>query len=85
MLALLLDAGANIYATDESGMTAIHWAIQNGSEATVKLLLDRGARLDIKDKIDRTALIYAELRNQKKLVEMIKTAAATRPATRANP
>jgi ankyrin repeat protein len=40
---LLLDAGAAVDGRGEGGFTALHAAAQNGDEALVRLLLDRGA------------------------------------------
>ena len=40
---VLLDAGADVNAQGEGGFTALHAAAQNGDEALVRLLLERGA------------------------------------------
>jgi uncharacterized protein len=40
---LLLDAGADPNGEGEGGFTALDAAVQNGDEATIGLLLDRGA------------------------------------------
>lgn len=41
---------------DEQGNTPLHWAVYQGSEAVVRLLLDRGADLEAKNCIGWTAL-----------------------------
>lgn len=40
---LLLDAGADVDGQEEGGFTALHSAAQNGDDALVCLLLERGA------------------------------------------
>ncbi|MBN2497755.1 MAG: ankyrin repeat domain-containing protein [Deltaproteobacteria bacterium] len=49
---LLLDAGADANATDGSHETPLHWAALGGQGRIVDLLLERGARVDVK--ADRT-------------------------------
>jgi hypothetical protein len=51
---LCLYHGADINAVDGTGMTALHGAAQKGSDQVVQYLADRGAKLDTKDKRDRT-------------------------------
>lgn len=46
----LLDNGANIDQLDESGETAIYWAIDQDYPEAAEKLVQRGANLDIKDK-----------------------------------
>lgn len=48
---LLLDRGANIDACDYDGSTSLHAAALHHYTSTVKLLLSRGARTDIKNKV----------------------------------
>eukprot|EP00927_Polykrikos_kofoidii_P032123 TRINITY_DN27452_c0_g1_i1.p1 TRINITY_DN27452_c0_g1~~TRINITY_DN27452_c0_g1_i1.p1 ORF type:complete len:1117 (-),score=185.70 TRINITY_DN27452_c0_g1_i1:247-3525(-) len=45
--AALLDARCSVDARDHSGQTALFLAARNGQETVVRLLLDRGARVDI--------------------------------------
>jgi ankyrin repeat protein len=55
---LLLDRGANPNHSDNAGATALIWAIPD--EAKVRLLLERGARVDVKSKLSgRTPLLIA--------------------------
>ena len=43
LINILLDHGANIEARDNKGYTPLHYAASNGHQATVALLLERGA------------------------------------------
>jgi ankyrin repeat protein len=59
---LCLDHGADVNAVetaDAGGSTALHIAAAKGSDRIVQLLIDHGAKLDIKDKQGRTALDVA--------------------------
>jgi uncharacterized protein len=53
---LCLDAGADVNAADIQGETALHGAAQRGWDQVVQFLVDHGAKLDAKDKKDRTPL-----------------------------
>jgi ankyrin repeat protein len=54
-IALCLDHGADVNAANATGQTALHIAVEQ-SDAIVKLLVVRGARLDAKDRQGRTPL-----------------------------
>ena len=45
-MALLVEAGANVDATDKPGGTPLHWAAEQGHQACVSLLLEAGSELD---------------------------------------
>jgi ankyrin repeat protein len=53
---LLATALVDINEMNAAGETALHAAATRGSDAVVKFLVESGARLDIKDKANRTAL-----------------------------
>lgn len=55
----LIKNGVNINATCSQGQTALHWAARRGFASSVKLLLDKSARLDIKDAHENTPLHMA--------------------------
>jgi ankyrin repeat protein len=55
-ITLLLATGLDVNETNAAGQTALHGAAGRGAAAVVKLLVDNGARLDIKDKLNRTPL-----------------------------
>jgi ankyrin repeat protein len=57
---LCLDHGADVNAVNAEGFTAMHGAANRGFDAMVKLLAEHGARLDIKDKVGRTPLTFAQ-------------------------
>lgn len=44
---------------DDSGMTALHWTVLRGHEVCARLLLDRGAEVDVKQKGLNTPLLLA--------------------------
>ncbi len=56
---LCLERGADINAVSENGQTALHLAVTVRSEAFITFLIDRGARVDIKDKQGRTPIDVA--------------------------
>jgi ankyrin repeat protein len=59
-VALCLELGADVNATNSMGLTALLGAANRGSNDIIELLVKRGARLDIKDKEGRTPLRWAE-------------------------
>jgi ankyrin repeat protein len=56
---LCLDRGADVNAADEDGLTALHHAVVRGA-GVVRLLVERGAALGVKDKHGRTPLDVAQ-------------------------
>ena len=56
---LCLERGADVHATDDDGLTALHHAVPRGA-GVVQLLVDQGAVLDAKDKRGRTPLDVAQ-------------------------
>ena len=61
-LSVLIDAGADVNATDANGTTALHPAASNGWTTVIQRLADAGARLDIENKNGVTPLALAEPR-----------------------
>jgi ankyrin repeat protein len=59
-VALCLELGADVNATNSMGLTALLGAANRGSNAIIELLVKHGARLDVKDKEGRSALRWAE-------------------------
>lgn len=51
-----LDQGVAVSGGTATGMNALHWAVNRGQPATVRLLLERGAPLEARSMYDGTAL-----------------------------
>jgi len=56
---LFLKAGADINAQNDLGFTALHYAAQLGRNRMVEVLAANGAKLDLKNKADKTPLDLA--------------------------
>lgn len=63
---LALDAGVDVNAQNATGDTALHTAATSGGgqPAIIRLLVERGARLDVKNNADRTPLEAASRARQ---------------------
>lgn len=57
-ITLLLEYGVDINAFNEAGMTALHGSINRG-KAVVKFVAEQGAKLDMKNRLGKTALDLA--------------------------
>jgi len=58
---LLIDRGANINSkTKRQSNTALHYAVQNGYKAVVRVLIDAGAVSDVKNNKGKTVFHYAK-------------------------
>jgi hypothetical protein len=80
---LLLDAGEDPDRFDPEGMhshaTPLHQAISSDHLETVKLLVERGARLDIRDRIfDGTPLGWAEHLGKEEIAGFLRSRGAPR-------
>jgi ankyrin repeat protein len=73
---LALDAGVDVNAQNATGDTALHTAATSGGgqPAIISLLVERGARLDVKNKTDRTPLDAASRARQpnEKIIALLK-------------
>jgi uncharacterized protein len=58
-LTLLLNTPVNVTAANANGQTALHNAAARGFDPIVKLLIDKGARLDAKDRLGRLPIDIA--------------------------
>lgn len=69
--ALLVERGAEIDATDVTGRTALHWAVENANLALCQLLLEKGADPNAYTYAKQPALIKPILRKQKPLKRLL--------------
>ena len=57
---LCYSLGMDVNAVNSMGLTALHGAANRGSDDIIRFLVDKGAKLDVKDKEGRTPLTWAE-------------------------
>ncbi len=57
---LCLEKGADVNAANSMGLTAVFGAANRGADEILAFLVERGARLDVKDKQGRTPMVWAE-------------------------
>ena len=76
MAAALLDAGADINAGDENGITALRQAVQNSDLTVIKLLLSRSARTDVPSKDGLSLLDTARLLEKDEIIECLRSHSA---------
>ena len=65
-LKLLLNTPVDVNGSNANGQTALHNAAARGSDAIVKLLLEKGAKLDAKDKLGRLPIDMARRRRRRR-------------------
>lgn len=58
-------------AKNSTGYTALHKAVFSGRFDEVKLLIDKGARVDVQDKHELTPLFYAVINNDEKMIKFL--------------
>lgn len=80
---LAIDLGADVNAAAATGNTALHLAALRGQATVVPLLVQRGARLDARNKRGETPLAIAVARRQPPAIDTFGTgdAAPPRPAS----
>ena len=67
----LIDAGAPVESTDQTGLTALMIAAKQGNLEMLRLLIDRQARIDFMDFEGRTAIDYAMAAGEREAVEVL--------------
>lgn len=71
---LLLARGAHVDARDDSGETALMYAVRSGKTGLVKLLLASKANPSLRNKKNQTALDIARSQDQKNVAEVLAQA-----------
>ena len=59
-MTLLLDRGAAVDVVNQADFTALHGAAMRGLNEVIKILVDRGANINVRDFRGRTAFRMAE-------------------------
>ena len=77
--AALLDAGAQIDATDDAGRTPLHVAAACGWHETVQLLIDRKATIIVRDGAEKLPAELAEENGHEAVAKLLRAAAAKGP------
>ena len=78
MMKLLIGAGIAVNRQDEVfGQTPLMQAIRFGDSRAVKMLLDAGARVDLRDKAGKTPADYARASGDGAILKMIRSATAS--------
>jgi Ankyrin repeats (3 copies)/Ankyrin repeats (many copies) len=71
-MSALLDKGVEVESKDKSHRTPLSWAAENGHEAVVKLLLDKGANIEFMDyECYRTPLLWAAMNGHEAVVKLL--------------
>jgi uncharacterized protein len=72
VLAVLLNAGADVNAQNKVGATALMLASHNQNPDVITTLLEAGADPNLKDNAGKTALVYAQGNEQLKGTDALK-------------
>ena len=67
VISTLLDAGTDVNVCNGTGRTPLHWAVEQGNLSAVETLLERGARIDIRE--EETNMIPLDIAKMKFMVE----------------
>jgi ankyrin repeat protein len=77
----LIDAGADVNATQVDGMTALHWAVYNDDVATARMLVRAGAKVNAANRYSVPPLSLAATNGNADLVKLLLEAGADAKAT----
>jgi ankyrin repeat protein len=77
IMKLLLEHGAIVDASRQSGRTALHWASLKGHPDIVKLLLDYGADVWAQDEFGRTSLDWSLIKGHLEVANLLQEYASS--------
>jgi ankyrin repeat protein len=75
---VLLDAGANVEASEEGGLRALHLAAESGDVEMIRLLVDHHATIDAKADDGKTPAALATTKGRTAAVQLLTASAAAR-------
>jgi hypothetical protein len=73
MIEFLLDKGADINGTNDSGSTPLHTAAWQGNVAIAELLIAGGAKVNAKNDMDKTSLDWAIEQGHPDVAKLIRS------------
>jgi len=71
IVSILLEYGVNVDVTDVKGTTAAHYAVMFKNYDIVRQLVKAKANFEIKNNIDKSALDFAKMYNDKELNQLL--------------
>ena len=78
---MLVDWGADVNAVGENGWTALHGAAYTGEDEIAQFLVEKGAKLDVKDVFEQTPLSIAQGEIGAKVLDFTKKPFGPHPST----
>jgi ankyrin repeat protein len=78
---MLVELGADVNARDSYNWTALHGAAYTGADATVQFLVDKGAKLNVKDRFGQTPYSIASGQIGKYILDFQKKPFGPHPST----
>jgi ankyrin repeat protein len=73
----LIEAGGDVNRTDDEGRTPLHYAVRwKSSDETILMLINKGAKLNIKDKQGMTPLMTAKIQENKEAERILSSEGA---------
>lgn len=67
-----INSGFSVNTKDNGGKTALHFATESGNLEIVKFLLSKGAKVNAKDKFNRTPIILLDVEDDEEAIEILK-------------
>lgn len=81
----LLRDGADVNAAQGDGMTALHWAAENGNDALARTLVVAGARVDVVTRLGDYTPLHIAARKGDAAVARVLLEAGAEPSVRTSP